>query len=42
MTKEQSPQNNTKLIPVRYTPEEKKELDEMAQEYVKALNSVKD
>jgi len=39
MSEETSPKNNTKHTPSRYTPEEEKELDEMAQEFVDALNS---
>lgn len=40
MTLGRSPKNNTKATPkVKYTPEQKKKLDEMRQEMVKALNS---
>lgn len=39
MNKEKSPQNNTRLIPVKYTPEQKQQMDEDAKKFVEALNS---
>ena len=42
MPKEESPQNNTKRISNRYTPEEEKEFEDMANEYVTSLNSARD
>jgi len=39
MTQEESPKNNTRDIPSRYTPEEDAEMDEMARLYVEGLNS---
>jgi len=40
MEKENLRQNNSERIQNRYTPEEEKELDELADEFVDALNSV--
>lgn len=39
MNKEQLMKDNTRRTSSRYTPEEEKEMDEMASEYLQAINS---
>lgn len=40
MNKEQSQENNMKLLPVNYTPEQEAEMAEHSKSLVEALNSV--